>query len=392
MDIDDEHQLEHITNLIVGARNNGDFELNNSSQYLPQQQQFITNTNHGIAYLIVDTNFIISHLDLLIDLEQLAHLKYPGFYQIVIPQQVVQELDGLKENGHGSGNNGIESQHSLSTLARKSIDWCYSHFHDSVPTVTGQRIHERINRHAEKDDSILDCCLYFQSVETSFHNLVVLLSNDKNLCVKALVNNILTISYRSGMTAELISENVVAELQNNYQTAIQQPSAHYNDQLQNLQIPNEVCNEGMDIEDSTSNEVKEYTAYDVGNIILPEVTALVTEAVDYGVRSVYGEDIEFVGYNPNKMKTLTDASRCIVKMGISTFSEFFNRKFFDPIKILKENMQFYSTVQNNKSDLQKFTDFWVEFLKSMYENRSESQKNAILVFEKRWNDLICNIE
>lgn len=50
----------------------------------------------------------------------------------------------------------------------------------------GQKLFEVVDRkHELNDDRILDCCLFFAR-----HTRVVLISNDRNLCVKALVHNV----------------------------------------------------------------------------------------------------------------------------------------------------------------------------------------------------------
>lgn len=416
MDIDDQSQIMDITNHVVDLRNSdlfiptdmsssqSNYDDDTSSASQPNQNQ------QHIAYLIVDTNFILSHLKLLDDLERLLHEKYMGAYQIVIPKQVIHELDGLKDSDRST----IESKHSMSTLARESINWCYLHFYESVPTITGQRLHERIDKNATKDNAILDCCLYFQNVENGGSNMVVLLSNDKNLCNKALVNNILTISYRPQMTADLIANNVVSELINSYNFNYNNENINPNANSNYTSIYN---HDGMGIEMEMENETQiptqkhhilnaqpsppppsaqqqHQTLNDVSYEIYNQVTTLVLEAIKYAVDSIFGDDTDMVGYNDYKMRTLTDASRCIVKLGVSTFSDFFDRRRFNPMKILQDRDQqrLFINQPENKSTLLEFITFWSEFLEGIYKNRESNQKDALNQIIKHWENLAKSVE
>lgn len=406
MNIDNERELQDITNYVADIRNNHTFIPTDMTDY----QTTSTNFNKPkIAYLIIDTNFILSHLTIIEDLEKLLHEKYMGLYHIVIPKQVIHELDGLKESSKSF--NG-ESRHSISRLARVAIDWCYTHFHESVPTVSGQRIHERIDKDAIKDNAILDCCLYFQNVENGGNNLVVLMSDDKNLCNKALVNNVLTISYRAGMTAELIAVNVVGELGNDQQFDQQYQQQQYQQQqYQQQQYPqHEGVGSMMEYDDEIiiedaqqpqqTQQIQEPTKQDnsmfaVANEIYTQVTTLVLEAIHYAVTSIYEEDLYMIDYNESKMNDLNDAARCIKRLGFSTFADFFDRRsHFNPMKILEDRYAFdkYVRVAMTVPDLRDFVTFWSDFLDGIYKNRKSTQKDALNQIEKSWNARIKQIE
>lgn len=399
MDIDDLEQLDYITNYVTNIRNSNEVfiptDMTNNDNY--DSNKFIQQQH--IAYLIVDTNFILSHLSLVNELETLLHSKYMGVYQIVIPKQVIHELDGLKDADKSfSDSSKIESKHSISNLARAAIDWCYSHFHDSIPTVTGQRLHERIDKNAIKDNAILDCCLYFQNIENNGNNMAVLLSNDKNLCVKALVNNILTISYRQGMNAELIASNILNELINNYNfnSAIKRDNNNNNNEI----LDQSFRNDNMEIDPYVNEfkppnaiELKEVNFDEIKEEIYSQITTLVLEAVKYAVESIFGDDSKMVGYDDDKMSTLLDSARCIVKMGLSTFSEFFDRRKFNPMKILqdRETMKMFANKPGDKVTLKEFVAFWSEFLEGIYKDRDIDQKLALKQICNHWQNLIKNI-
>lgn len=390
-DIIDGEYISEIANYVADLRDNT-FIPRDMSNY-KETQTFTSLTKKKIAYLIVDTNFILSNLPILQDLESLLHTKYVAMYHIIIPKQVIHELDGLKD----SGKSLLNSRHSISELARCAIDWCYAHFHDSIPTVSGQRLHERIDKNTTKDNSILDCCLYFKNVENNGNNLVVLLSNDKNLCVKALVNNILTISYRSGMTADLIASNVVSELRS---------ETEYNQQYQHQdQYVDEPSMEYDDMTDETKalgQKISEQAVSTLPNInnsfdfisneIYGQITTLVLEAVNYAITSIYEDDIFMVDYDESKINSLKDASKCILRLGFSVFEDFFDRKksSFNPMKILKDNYQFdkFVNMPSTVNDLKEFVTFWCDFLDGIYKNRNSVQKDALLQVENNWKNRI----
>ncbi|OWB81862.1 hypothetical protein B5S33_g482 [[Candida] boidinii] len=167
----------------------------------------IKSLSKKLIYLVVDTNFIISHLSLLVELRSL-HDKYDNIFRIVIPKTVIDELDGLK-NVQSSTEYIKGTHYSLASLSRSAIDWIFKNLQKSDEIVKGQKLSERLDRSSVKDDAILDCCLYLKSKNPN--NLIILLSNDKNFCIKALTNDILTISFQENMTAKLIADTIVQE-------------------------------------------------------------------------------------------------------------------------------------------------------------------------------------
>lgn len=400
MDIYNEQQIADISDYVVDIRN--------SDLYIPSDTTETIQISHNqnqrrIAYLVVDTNFILSHLTVLSDLESLLHTKYNGAFQIVIPKQVVHELDGLKES-----KRSVDSNHSIARLARNAINWCYSHFHDSIPTVTGQRLHERVDKSAIKDNAILDCCLYFQNVENGGGNLVILMSDDKNLCVKSLVNNVLTVSYREGMTADLIAENVVSELNTNYnygqgnqeyQQEQQQPqygmydNISYGNHEDEMQIEDNYMDyKPVEVQTQMSkphNVVKEETHMET---LYSQITALVLEALAYAVRTIYEDEMELVDYKESEVRNLTDAARCIIKYSFSIFGDFFLGRN-NPMKTLDCNFSKY-TKMPSKDDIHEVKDFvafWGDFLDGIYAERPRDQKLALAQIKANWNKMVDDI-
>ncbi|KAK9370430.1 PIN domain-containing protein [Lipomyces kononenkoae] len=148
---------------------------------------------------VVDTNFLMSHLTILNEL--VAY--YPNFRNLLVfPLTVIQELDGLK-TVNLPANEGLQSRHQtdIGLLARRANDWLFKAFARSEPAILGQKANEEIEKGVIGDKSILYCCRFFQEIR---HTPVILLSNDKNLCVQALIYSIRTVSFVPGLTAREI--------------------------------------------------------------------------------------------------------------------------------------------------------------------------------------------
>ncbi|KAK9484892.1 PIN domain-containing protein [Lipomyces starkeyi] len=148
---------------------------------------------------VVDTNFAMSHLRILNDLVA----QYPKFGNLLVfPVTVIDELDGLKTTEPPS-TVSLQSRHQsdIALLARRANDWLFKLLACSEPAIRGQQANEKIETNLFGDKSILDCCRFFQEMR---HKPVVLLSNDKNLCVQALISSIRTVSFIPGLTAREI--------------------------------------------------------------------------------------------------------------------------------------------------------------------------------------------
>lgn len=135
----------------------------------------VTPTPTSSFYAVVDTNCLLrsTHLEELLK-----------FVVLVIPFVVIQELDGLK----------LSKDQDIALLARKAINFLYSNLQKKNPNMRGQTL-EEIEKSASfacrnNDDKILNCCIYYKNRVAKQKDNVVLLSYDKNLCVKASVNNI----------------------------------------------------------------------------------------------------------------------------------------------------------------------------------------------------------
>lgn len=120
---------------------------------------------------------------------------------IVLPFALIKELDGLKRplDDHITSN-----QRDI----RKAIAWVYDHIANGDQDVRAQKYSEVFeDRKLRGDESILDCCRYFREKKKVY---TVLLSNDKNLCNLAIINEIPTVTGKKTMTADLVIATVLA--------------------------------------------------------------------------------------------------------------------------------------------------------------------------------------
>ncbi|PZC71661.1 hypothetical protein B5X24_HaOG212770 [Helicoverpa armigera] len=139
------------------------------------------NTN---VVLVVDTNIFIHELDMI---KIVLNSNIKGYVEqptLLVPWRVVNELDRLKDNNNCNG--------AIWKRAKSAMDYLYK----SIPEnsrIRGQPLRDA-NSHIypceSPDDEILNCAL--QQAERGKD--VILLSNDKMLCSKAIINNIKSLS------------------------------------------------------------------------------------------------------------------------------------------------------------------------------------------------------
>ncbi|KAM3963777.1 swt1 RNA endoribonuclease [Aphomia sociella] len=137
-------------------------------------------SNKEDLVLVVDTNVFIHELDFIKNVLN-SHIKgYSEPPNLLVPWRVINELDRLKDNNNGNG--------AICKRAKSAMDYLYK----SLPEnnrIKGQSLRDA-NSHIYPceipDDEILNCCLQ----QSERGKSVILLSNDKNLCNKAVINGV----------------------------------------------------------------------------------------------------------------------------------------------------------------------------------------------------------
>ncbi|KAJ3142600.1 hypothetical protein HK100_000029 [Physocladia obscura] len=145
------------------------------------------------AMIVIDTNFWISHGPFCKSLLSLL----PPHAPIMVPKVVIRELDGLKNATFRKSSQG-----DISVMARYAGNLIYQAFISRAENIVGQRdgetledIRGNIGNGGDvmtNDDRILDYARFCQQKFSGAK--VVLLSNDKNLCTKAMIESLETIS------------------------------------------------------------------------------------------------------------------------------------------------------------------------------------------------------
>ncbi|XP_066548340.1 transcriptional protein SWT1 [Amia ocellicauda] len=149
---------------------------------------------HQDRIIVLDTNILLSHLEFIKKMK--AHgLGALGFPNILIPWVVLQELDALK--------NGKLSSRVLNK-AIPAVNFIYTSLKKQEPRLWGQSMQQASQKiyglSAENnDDRVLQCCLQYQSLYPG--GAVILCTNDKNLCSKALLSGVKSVS-----KADLVAE------------------------------------------------------------------------------------------------------------------------------------------------------------------------------------------
>ncbi|CEP63419.1 mRNA-processing endoribonuclease LALA0_S08e02036g [Lachancea lanzarotensis] len=374
MDVSEDLQVENISH-IVGEHREHDPTLTkeqatNVEDVMEMDRVEMTTLDAPTAF-VVDTNFIISHLGILEDLRALS-VEYR--HKIVIPRTVVQELDGLK-----NATDRVESSQSIGygsctigALARKANDWIYTHFSNLDSAVVGQRLNEKLDYTSEKDDAILDCCLYFIAKK---HLFVVLMSNDKNLCLKALTEKVLTVSHRKGMSAKLIAERVYQERVSfaNFDGEISvRPERKENPSPAPLTIgqPPSLYEAGFP---------------EIAASVFKEVEGIVPSAIDHILHVEYGDELELTDYESTHVNNLLDCCRCVAKFWISVFSIYFKSTGIRK-EAWKSPKSFLIKIPSSFTELEYFVEFWVASLQCLYKDREKDQKNALNILAMRWSN------
>ncbi|KAM6456552.1 transcriptional protein SWT1 isoform 1-T1 [Liasis olivaceus] len=133
--------------------------------------------------IVIDTNIMISHLEFI---KYLKNADIPGIgrFLLLIPWVVLQELDNLKR-GKILANVGQK--------AIPAVHFIYTCLKNQDPKLWGQSMQLASQKTQgfsteNNDDRVLQCCLQYQNLYPQAE--VILLTDDKNLCNKALVSEI----------------------------------------------------------------------------------------------------------------------------------------------------------------------------------------------------------
>lgn len=410
--MDDHKEVDAISDFVNYTRN--DVTTVYSTPMMPVVEDLMVEEGN-ISYLVLDTNFILSHLNIVDGLKNIAS-EYG--LRIIIPTMVMMELDGLKKSTRTSTDSDERlSGKSVGRLARWANDWIYSVLADTSKVVSGQKINQKIDKHATQDEAILDCGLYFQMAHPNA--MVVLLSNDKNLCIKSLANDLLTVSYRKDMTPKYIAQmihdeniqrNRKIEVKNGHIEGYQkigephQIVGNYPQMVENYpqmdENDHQIDNIEMDGNDQIEVETPVWSTpmnfQQCASTIFREVQILTLSVVHHCMETVYGEDLDMLrNYDHNSITTLGDCVDVFIRFWSTVFRDYFRKlpsKFvpFDNdgagIRSLKKQIYIHEPL--SQDELKSFVQHWSTALEILYLAEMDPGQNAAL--EKlimRWNGL-----
>ncbi|KAF5892598.1 transcriptional protein SWT1-like isoform X1, partial [Clarias magur] len=137
--------------------------------------------------IVLDTNVLLSHLDFMKKIRSHG-LGALGFPTLLVPWVVLQELDSLKS---GKLSKNVERK------AQPAVNYIYTCLKNQEPRLWGQSM-QQVSQAAcgldtmNNDDRVLQCCLQYKALYPE--GTVMLCTNDKNLCSKALLSGVKALS------------------------------------------------------------------------------------------------------------------------------------------------------------------------------------------------------
>ncbi|CAE6463533.1 unnamed protein product [Rhizoctonia solani] len=164
--------------------------------------QHVMDIDYDVAqalFLVLDTNFLIKHISLLDTIAKQVlenGSRIPPLF-FVLPGVVVDELDyqskyGIRERATAA-TNWLQEQIQL----RLSTGRGALRAQKEDETLRGGKSWRNLRGRGENDNIILDCCLYFAKLSGG---QVRLLSQDRNLSLKAMISEIPTMSVSKDMS------------------------------------------------------------------------------------------------------------------------------------------------------------------------------------------------
>ena len=413
---EDAEEVDVITSYVEYLRGHTAYEQQQHNDMMIDEDEFNDNNNElveiiegNISYLILDTNFLISHLKIVDCLKKLA----PNHgLKIIIPVYVIQELDGLKNsNKINNSNNGEDgcSGESISQLAKWANQWVYNSLIDSKTIVKGQKLSQRIDKSLIKDDAILDCCLYFKKNHPN--SLTIILSNDKNLCSKALMNELLTVSFRPNMSGELIAKTIYNEniqrfgkIETKTKVIKNATPLRINSPIPDAPPPHPPHPTVAPSSEwvAKTQEIDRYSSFESISIgVYNEIQMVLLSALHHCMEEEYGDDLDLIrDYDKDQIVTIDDCANLIIRFWSTVFLEYFRATpdHFLPFHQSNVRRKFskktpiHVNVPNSPGELHEFISFWTRVLTIIYDAvMLKLNQDALEKLISRWNNMASKI-
>jgi rRNA-processing protein FCF1 len=297
-----------------------------------------------VPALVIDTNVFMKDLPIV---EGLLALAPSMSLQLLVPYKVLEELDGLAKGKNAS--------------AMRANRWVFDKLAAKTPHMVGQKIVESTRLGLHGDESILDCCRYFREQQNKF---TVLLSNDKNLCSKALVHDVKTISIGSDLSAARIAEVVCYYAK--------QAEQHVDDHTAEIEIDEDLDMTHMDVDvemedvltvtercedqsvcSSRPSHIDESGSKDIDQICRTLLFNVI-DLIDVHMRNSFdAEDFKYFEYSkPDPTQGVEPIIRVIKRYRMSVFSGVLSKGLLN--KLCEPN----EYIPRLGDDIDKFIDYW----------------------------------
>ncbi|XP_077784432.1 transcriptional protein SWT1 isoform X1 [Podarcis muralis] len=287
-------------------------ELTNMEIDLPDDESNMSaRTLSGLNSLIViDTNIMISHLEFI---KSLKNTDIPGVgrFVLVIPWVVLQELDNLKRG---------KILAKVGQKAIPAVHFIYTCLKNQDPRLWGQSMQlasqqTRGSCVENNDDRVLQCCLQYQNLFPQAE--IVLMTDDKNLCSKALVSEVKALSKADFVTAlqKLTTDTIM----------LTQDASSGQSQSERDTITQKAGDKFADPLPTIVDDIKE---------CLQEVLSCILETE---MKIAFGDLWEEVVYHPPPW-TLAKVLECYKKHWMAVFGMVISRNFLSAIEYLHEHL------------------------------------------------------
>ncbi|XP_032082258.1 transcriptional protein SWT1 isoform X1 [Thamnophis elegans] len=270
--------------------------------------------------IVIDTNIMISHLTFIKSLKN-ANIPGIGRFLLLIPWVVLQELDNLKRG---------KILANVSQKAIPAVHFIYTCLKNQDPKLWGQSMQLASQKTQSfstenNDDRVLQCCLQYQNLCPQAE--VILLTDDKNLCNKALVSEIKAYS-----KADLV---VAFQEMTPKGTIISEDTA--NNKWGKDKYPKKT--------EKSSNHLSEII-FDVEKSLGDVLSSILETELKIAFGDLW---IEVVYHKPPW--TLANVLECYKKHWMAVFGQFISRSLFSTIEYLylhlcKGKIIGYSTLRN----------------------------------------------
>ncbi|XP_041646974.1 transcriptional protein SWT1 [Cheilinus undulatus] len=350
-------------------------EVTESHSGQPLQQDLI---------LVLDTNILISHLSYVKKIRANG-LEALGFPVIVIPWVVLQELDSLKRGGSMSS--------SVAHQATPAISYICNTLKNREPRLWGQSMQQAARssndlKAENNDDRVLQCCLQYQALYPEC--ALILCTNDKNLCSKALLSGVNALN-KDDLEAEVVKSRHGSNLLQNIKTSTQPQfnppvSSSIPDRSFTFQPPSQERAEPSvqltqkDQKQQSQEEDKEQTEWDLGCVSALEkcLCEVLSDILEVEMKSAFEELwLEIVYLKPPW--TLDDILQCLKKHWIAVFGHVVPRRLQHNVNYL---INFFNSGKKKDSSAGEVAVLQAQELLKAFGKRSKCIPGAISVLDK----------